>query len=123
MAEKLWKKNKTPVRTLRVANEIREILSETIRRHRPQEEGMQDFHVTVTDVKVSASLQDAVVFVVPIEKDRVQEVLEYLNRHSVFFKTELAHRMKLKFATNLKFILDESFDYADRITELLSKIH
>lgn len=123
MAEKLWKKNKTPVRTLRVAHEIRDILSDVIRRYRPYEEGVPDFHVTVTDVKVSASLQDAVVFVLPIEKDYIDDVLDYLNRHSVYFKTELAHRMKLKFATNLKFVLDQSFDYADRITELLSKIH
>lgn len=123
MADKLWQKKKTGGhRTLRVAHEIKEILSDLFRRDLPYDPEVGEFYVTVTSVKVSSSLQDALVFVIPLERDKSDAIIGYLNKHAPYFRSGLSRRLGLKFAPNFRFLMDESYDYADKMHSLLSKI-
>lgn len=123
MTGRLWNKGKKEsVRSLRVAHEIREIISQILYKGKPYDENLGDFSVTVTAVKISSSLQDAVIYVVPLEKDKSDQIMEYLSKMTPRFRSQISHKMRLKFAPNIKFVIDESFDYADRINELFKSI-
>ena len=123
MAERLWNKPKRgSVRSLRVAHEIREIISDVLYRDKPYDEKLGDFSVTVTSVKVSSSLQDAVIYVIPLEREKSDKIMQYLNRLVPRFRSDIAHRLGLKCAPNIKFEEDESFDYADHMNEVFKRI-
>ena len=49
----------------------------------------------------------------------MQPVIEALDRHKKMLRTELAHKVNLKFAPDLKFRLDESFEKSAKIDALL----
>lgn len=124
MAEKLWNKKKAgSVRSLRVAHEIKQVISEILWKKKPYEEGVGEFSVTVTDVVVSSSLQDVMIYVVPIDKNLTTNIMDYLNRRAPQFKTMIGRRLGLKFTPNIRFDIDKSFDYADHIDKLLEQIN
>lgn len=124
MTEKLWNKKKAgSVRSLRVAHEIKQIISEILWKEKPYEDGVGEFSVTVTDVVVSSSLQDVTIYVVPIDKTLTDTIMDYLKRRSSQFKTMIGRRLGLKFTPNIRFNIDNSFDYADHIDRLLEQIN
>ena len=123
MADKLWSKKKsTPVRPLRVAREIMELISQILLRDGCYDSELGNVVVTVTDVKVSSSLQDAVIFVVPLNREKTDEILQYLNVKSPQFRSSLGHGLRLKYTPNIRFVLDKSFDYADRVERVLNEL-
>lgn len=124
MTERLWNKKKSgSVRALRVGHEIKEIISEILWKEKPYEEGVGEFSVTVTDVIVSSSLQDAVIYVMPLNKNLTDTIMDYLNRRTPQFRSGIGRRLGLKFTPNIRFAIDKSFDYAEHIDMLLKKIH
>ena len=48
-----------------------------------------------------------------------KEVLEALDRHKRYVRGEIARRVNLKFAPEIRFRIDERFDEAERIEKLL----
>ena len=48
-----------------------------------------------------------------------KQVLEALERNKRFLRGEIAHRVNLKFAPDIRFRADERFDEAERIEKLL----
>jgi ribosome-binding factor A len=68
---------------------------------------------------MSPDLKLATAFVMPLGGRDERPVLEALNRNRKALRTEVAHRVDLKFAPDLRFLRDESFDEAARIDALL----
>ncbi len=79
--------------------------------------------LTITNVRVSADLKIAKIYVSIFEKDRRDEVLEKIKSKTKFIRTELAHRITIKFVPELKFFLDDTLDYVEKIQGLIKKIH
>lgn len=79
--------------------------------------------VTITHVRVSADLKIAKVYVSIFEKDRREEVFEKIKSKTKFIRSELASRITIKFVPELKFFLDDTLDYVEKIEELIKKIH
>jgi ribosome-binding factor A len=79
--------------------------------------------VTITHVRVSADLKIAKVYVSIFEKDRREEVFEKIKSKTKFIRTELASRITIKFVPELKFFLDDTLDYVEKIEGLIKKIH
>ncbi len=79
--------------------------------------------LTITNVRVSADLKIAKIYVSIFEKDRRDEVLEKIKSKTKFIRTELAHRITIKFVPELKFFLDDTLDYVEKIEGLIKKIH
>jgi ribosome-binding factor A len=55
----------------------------------------------------------------PLGGKDTRPVLEALDRNKKFLRGEIAHRVNLKFAPDIRFRIDERFDEAERIDKLL----
>lgn len=108
-------------RQLRVGELVRHKLSEMLSRGDIHDDVLASHVVTVPEVRLSPDLKLATVYVIPLGGTDTDEVLEALNRHKKYIRGEIAHAVDLKFAPELRFRRDETFDEASRIDELLSK--
>ena len=77
--------------------------------------------VTVTEVRVSPDLKNAKIFFMPLAGKNVDKFLEILNSYSFEIKKIASRHWTAKFMPNLNFILDQSFDYAEKIENLILK--
>jgi ribosome-binding factor A len=75
--------------------------------------------ITVPEVAVTADLRLATIYVMPLGGKDTQAVIEALDRNKKFLRGEIAHRVNLKFAPDIRFRLDERFNEAERIDRLL----
>jgi len=105
-------------RMLRVGELIRHTLSDLLTRGAVLDPVLQGHVVTVADVRMSPDLKLATIYVMPLGGKDVKEVLDALERHKKFIRGEIAHRVNLKFAPELRFKSDESFDYGAKIDAL-----
>ncbi|HET9427494.1 MAG TPA: 30S ribosome-binding factor RbfA [Allosphingosinicella sp.] len=117
------RQNETPegrsVRLLRVGEQVRHALSEVLMRGDVHDETLASHSVSITEVRMSPDLRHATVFVKPLLGADEVEVLAALKRHVRFFKGEVARRVNTKYAADLKFLPDESFDEGSRIDRIL----
>jgi len=89
--------------------------------HKMQDE---DFgFLTVTDVKVSADLKIAKIYLSVLQKERRDFVLNRINLRLGHIRTELAHRIRIKFVPELKFFIDDTLDYVEKIEGLINEVH
>jgi ribosome-binding factor A len=79
--------------------------------------------LTVTNVKVSPDLKQAKIYISVFEKEKRELVLDRIQPKIGFIRSELAHRIRIKFTPELKFFLDDSLDYVEKIEGLIEKIH
>jgi ribosome-binding factor A len=76
--------------------------------------------VTIPEVRLSPDLKLATAYVVSLGDRDTKEVIEALNRHKRFIRGEIAHAVNLKFAPDIRFRRDETFEEASRIDRLLA---
>ena len=80
--------------------------------------------VTVSDVSVTNDLSYAKVFVSFLGKDQRNEAgLKILIKARGFIRSQLAKRVKVYKVPELEFIIDDSLKKAQRIDDILNKIH
>jgi ribosome-binding factor A len=79
--------------------------------------------ITVTDVKVSADLKIAKIYLSVLQKERRDFVLNKINQRLGYIRSELAHRIRIKFVPELKFFIDDTLDYVEKIEGLINEIH
>lgn len=75
--------------------------------------------ITVPEVRMSPDLKLATIYVMPLGGRGIEDVIAALDRNKKFLRGEVAHRVNLKFAPDLRFRVDERFDEAERIEKLL----
>lgn len=78
--------------------------------------------ITVTNVKVSPDLKVAKIYLSVLEKEKRDFVLDRLNYRIGQIRTELAHRIRIKFIPEIKLFLDNTLDYVEKIEGLLNEI-
>ena len=106
-------------RQLRVGEAVRHAIAEILARGEVMDEVIASHVITVPEVRMSPDLKLATVFVMPLGGQDAEPVLAALERNRRFLRGELARRINLKFAPDVRFRLDESFDEARRIDTLL----
>lgn len=112
--------SKTPSqRQLRVGEAIRHALSETLMRGDLHDPALAGRSVTVTEVRVSPDLKNATAFVMPLGGGDAADVVAALKRAAPFLRGQVARAVRLKYAPQLGFQTDTSFEHADRIERLL----
>jgi len=79
--------------------------------------------LTITNVKISPDLKVARVYFSVFEKEKREFALEKINSKLKFIRSELAHRISIKFVPELKFFIDDSLDYVEKIEVLIDRIH
>ena len=75
--------------------------------------------ITVPEVRMAPDLRMATIYVMPLGGRDIKDVIDALERNKRFLRGEIAHRVNLKFAPELRFRVDERFDEAERIEKLL----
>jgi ribosome-binding factor A len=106
-------------RQQRVAELVRHALAEVLQRGDISDPVLATHVVTVPEVRMSPDLKLATAYIMPLGGRDERPVLEALDRHKGVLRTEVARRVNLKFAPDLRFRRDESFDEAARIDALL----
>ncbi len=108
-------------RQLRVGEQIRHILSETLQRGHFQSEILieESGRVTITEVRPSPDLKHARAYVMTLGGQRIDAVLEALNDEARVFQKDIGRQSNLKFTPKIRFVTDDSFEQAQRIEELL----
>lgn len=107
------------VRTLRVGEQVRHVLSEILQRGDVHDETLAKHVISITEVRMSPDLRHATVFVKPLLGKDEDAVLKALRTNTAFLQREVATRVKMKYAAKLKFLADESFDEGTHIDQLL----
>jgi ribosome-binding factor A len=79
--------------------------------------------VTITNVRLSPDLKIAKIYLSVLEKEKRSLILNKLEDKKGYIRTELAHRVRIKFIPELKFFLDDTLDYVEKIEDLIKKIH
>jgi ribosome-binding factor A len=78
--------------------------------------------ITITSVDVSPDLSHAKVFFTILEKQKLAETLDGLNRAAGFLRSQLAKRLKMYTTPGLRFAYDESVERGDRISRLIDSV-
>jgi ribosome-binding factor A len=107
-------------RQRRVADQLREIISEVIRFEveDPRLEGL-----TIMDVTVDREMEVAKVYVNSLKgEDARDEVMTSLGKAAGFLRRELGKRIHLQNTPELRFFWDETLMEADKIDMLLNSI-
>jgi ribosome-binding factor A len=107
-------------RQLRVGELIRHKLAEMLVRGDIHDDALASHVVTVPEVRLSPDLKLATAYVVTLGDRDIKEVIDALNRHKRFIRGEIAHAVNLKFAPDIRFRRDETFEEASRIDALLA---
>jgi ribosome-binding factor A len=107
-------------RQLRVGELIRHALADMLARGDIYDPALTTHVVTIPEVRLSPDLRLATVYVMPLGGKDVKPVLAALERHKKYIRGEIAHAVNLKFAPDIRFMADETFDEAARIDRLLA---
>ena len=107
-------------RQLRVGEVIRRALSEILARDEVHDPDLSLTPITVGEVRCSPDLRRATVFFMPLGGVRREEVLAALRRNKSEIRHLLARMVQLKYAPDLSFKLDESFDRMDETRRILN---
>lgn len=120
MANRRSEKNTGPSqRQLRIGELIRHALAEMLARGDIYDDVLATHVVTIPEVRLSPDLRLATIYVMSLGGEDVKPVLAALERHKRYIRGEIAHAVNLKFAPDIRFMADETFDEAQRIDEIL----
>lgn len=103
----------------RVSELIRHAVADILTRGEVRDEAFDRHRVTIPAVRMSPDLKVATVLVMPLGGKGVGATVEALERHKKELRALVARRVNLKFAPDLRFALDMSFDDQARMDALL----
>jgi ribosome-binding factor A len=106
-------------RQLRVGELVRHAMAELLARGEVHDPVIEGHLITVPEVRMTADLRLATIYIMPLAGRDADEVLAALERNKKFLRGEIAHRINLKFAPDIRFRVDERFAEAERIDKLL----
>src|ERR1700689_3568422 len=105
-------------RQLRVGELIRHELADMLSRGDIHDPVIEGHLITVPEVRVSPDLRLATIYVMPLGGRDIEAVIEALDRNKRYVRGEIARRVNLKFAPEIRFRADERFEEAERIEKL-----
>jgi ribosome-binding factor A len=104
---------------LRVGELVRHAMSDILTRGQIDDPDLAGRVVTIPEVKMSPDLKLATIYVMPLGGKDAKLVVEALDRHKKEVRAEIARKVNLKYAADIRFRQDPSFDEAARIDALL----
>ncbi|WP_172121950.1 30S ribosome-binding factor RbfA [Devosia sp. 919] len=106
-------------RMLRVGELVRHALAAIFARGDVEDDALHGAVITVPEVRMSNDLKIANAYVMPLGGEHAEEIVAALNRHRKFIRGQVAPQINMKFAPELRFFVDETFEEASRIDALL----
>jgi ribosome-binding factor A len=115
--------NNPSQRQLRVAEQIKHIVAETLMRGHFQHEALMEAgKVTVTEVRISPDLKHATAYVLTLGGQNMEQILPALNEEAHAFQKEINRQMKIKFTPKIQFRADDVFDKAMRLEGIINNL-
>ena len=108
-------------RQLRVGEMIKQALGNIFMRGEAKLPNIETSNITVTEVRMSPDLKTAKVFVLPLGGKNANEIIDILKEFSFIVRKTLSKKISMKFLPKLLFVKDESFEYAEKIENLIKK--
>ena len=108
-------------RQLRVGEMIKQALGMIFLRDEAKLSDIETREITVTEVRMSQDLKIAKAFVFPLGGKNSQEIVEKLKEFSFVIRKVLSKKITMKYLPKLLFVKDESFDYAEKIENLIKQ--
>ncbi len=108
-------------RQLRVGETIRRALSDVLARGDVHDPELNRMSITVGEVRASPDLKIATAYVLPLGGQGQDDVLKILARNKGELRRMVSKQLTLKFAPDLRFQLDRTFDQMDETRRMLSQ--
>ena len=108
-------------RQLRVGEMIKQALGMIFLRNEAKLPNLETKEITVTEVRMSQDLKIAKAFVLPLGGKNASEAIDKLKEFSFIIRKVLSKKISIKFLPKLLFVKDESFDYAEKIENLIKQ--
>ena len=108
-------------RQLRAAELIRHVLAEVLTLEEIHHKELESVTITVTEVTISSDLRRADCFIMPLGGRNTDGILVALREVAPWISGQVARRVRLKFAPQLTFRIDDTFDQAENIRRLLRR--
>ena len=119
MADKIGKQ--VTQRQLRVGEMIKQSLSMIFIRNEAKIPNLETNNITVTEVKMSQDLKIAKAYVLPLGGKDAERVVEKFKEYSFLIRKILSQKVIVKFLPKILFRKDESFEYAEKIENLIKQ--
>ena len=108
-------------RQLRVGEMIKQSLSMIFLKNEAKVPNLETNIITVTEVRMSQDLKIAKVYVLPLGGKNAEETIDILKEYSFLIRKILSQKVVMKFLPKLLFRKDESFEYAEKIENLIKQ--
>ncbi len=112
-------------RQLKVGQEIKQALAQIFLRgdffYGKEHKALHGASITVSEVRVSPDLKDAKAYVMPLGGVNAETVVKELNDISQQIRSTVTAMIHIKFSPRIRFYKDDTFEYANKINELLQK--
>ena len=108
-------------RQLRVGEMIKQALGILFIRDEAKIPNLSTKEITVTEVRMSQDLKTAKIFVMPLGGKNSDEIVEKLKISSFMIRKVLSKKIIIKYLPKLFFVKDNSFDYAEKIENLIKQ--
>ena len=111
------KANGPTQRSLRVGELVRHALAAMFARGDVEDDALRG--AVITEVRMSPDLKLANAYIMPLGGQHAEEIVAALNRHRKFVRGRVAPQINMKFAPEVRFHVDDTFEEASRIDALL----
>ena len=110
-------------RQLRVGEMIKQSLGMNFVRNEAKIPNLETNNITVTEVKMSQDLKIAKAYVLPLGGKDADTIVNILKEFSFLIRRVLSKKINMKFLPKILFAKDESFEYAEKIENLIKQIN
>jgi ribosome-binding factor A len=104
---------------LRVGELVRHALADIFQRGDVEDDALHGAVITVPEVRMTPDLKIANAYIMPLGGEHAEEIVAALNRHRKFIRGRVAPQINMKFAPEVRFLVDDTFAEASRIDSLL----
>ena len=106
-------------RMLRVGELVRHALAAMFARGEIEDDALRGAVITVPEVRMTPDLKIANAYIMPLGGLHAEEIVAALNRHRKFVRGRVAPQINMKYAPEVRFFVDDTFEEASRIDALL----
>ena len=108
-------------RQLRVGEMIKQALGNIFMKGEAKLPNIETSNITVTEVRMSPDLKIAKAYVLPLGGKNAEEIIDVLKEYSFLIRKILSQKVEMKFLPKILFRKDESFEYAEKIENLIKQ--
>lgn len=106
-------------RQLRVGQEIKKLVASMLEKGEIRDEVVQDSFITITEARISPDLKYCSIYLMTLNGDKIQEVVDAMNGYAWFVRKQLGAKLKLRYTPEVNFRVDDTFEQVDHIERLL----